>query len=167
MDYEPDELVVVCNVRDGRPYVKSFVEHYRSLGAKHLFFLDNGSTDGTAEALKNYDNTTVLRSKLPWKEYEVLFKRHPVGRFGKKDRWCLYADIDELFDYPYSDVIGLGSLLRYLNGNSYTAVVTQILDMFPEEPLSGSRAGTVPDEPLKQRHRFYDISNLRRESIEE
>ena len=29
--YEPDELVVVCLVRDGRPYVKSFVEHYRSL----------------------------------------------------------------------------------------------------------------------------------------
>src|SRR5215216_390626 len=164
VDYERDELVVVCLVRDGRPYVKSFVEHYRSLGAKHLFFLDNGSTDGTVEALKNYDNTTVLRSALPFKEYDVLFKQYLIGRFGKKDRWCLCVDMDELFDYPYSDLIGLGSLLRYLSGNSYTAVVAQMLDMFPEEPLSG-REGTLEDEPLKERHRFYDISNLKRVSI--
>ena len=164
VDYEPDELVVVCLVRDGRPYVKSFVEHYRSLGAKHLFFLDNNSTDGTVEALQNYENTTVLRSKLPFKEYDVPFKQYLIGRFGRKDRWCLCADMDELFDYPYSDVIGLGSLLGYLSGNSYTAVVAQMLDMFPEKPLSG-REGNLQDEPLKQRHRFYDISNLKRVSI--
>src|SRR5215216_1027265 len=164
VDYEPDELVVVCLVRDGRPYVKSFVDHYRSLGVKHLFFLDNNSTDGTVEALKNYENTTVLRSKLPFKEYDVPFKQYLIGRFGRKDRWCLCADMDELFDYPYSDVIGLGSLLGYLSGNSYTAVVAQMLDMFPEEPLSG-REGNLEDEPLKERHRFYDISNLKRVSI--
>src|SRR5215216_7711170 len=127
MDYEPDELVVVCLVRDGRPYVKSYVEHYRSLGVKHLFFLDNNSTDGTVEALKNYDNVTVLQSMLPFTEYDVLLKQYLIGRFGKKDRWCLYADIDELFDYPYSDVVGLDSFLGYLTEKSYTAVAAQIL----------------------------------------
>src|SRR5918995_2162761 len=166
VDYEADELVVVCLVRDGRPYVKSFVEHYRSLGAKHLFFLDNGSTDGTVEALENYDNTTVLRSKLPYKGYRLAFKRFLMGRFGKKDRWCLYADIDELFDYPYSDVVGLNSFLGYLTKNSYTAVAAQMLDMFPEEPLSG-REGLLEDEPLKELLRFYDISNFTRTSIKE
>src|SRR5215213_7103093 len=164
--YEPDELVVVCLVRDGRPYVKSFVEHYRSLGAKHLFFLDNGSADGTVEALKNYDNTTVLRSKLPFKEYKHLMRQYLIGRFGKKDRWCLYADIDELFYYPYSDVMGLGCLLRYLNGNSYTAVAAQILDMLSEEPLSG-REGNPEEEPLKELNRFYDISNISRMRFKE
>src|SRR3712207_1262012 len=81
--YGEDELVVVCLVRDGRPYVRSFVEHYLSLGAKHVFFLDNGSTDGTVEALKNYDdNVTVLLSNLPYKNprgglggTETLFKQ--------------------------------------------------------------------------------------------
>jgi hypothetical protein len=37
--------------------------------------------------------------------------------------------------------------------------------MFPEEPLSG-RAGNL-NEPLKQFHRFYDISNITRRSITE
>jgi hypothetical protein len=169
--YGEDELVVVCIVRDGRPYVKAFVEHYFSLGVKHIAFLDNNSTDGTVEALQNYDNVTVLRTKLPYKASggptgnrwtrEVLFKQYLISRFGKKNRWCLCADIDELFDYPYSDVIGLDSLLRYLNGKSYTAVAAQMLDMFPEKPLSG-RAGGEPDVPLKELHRFYDISNVKR-----
>src|SRR5215217_5725563 len=164
--YGEDELVVVCLVRDGRPYVKSFVEHYRSLGAKHLFFLDNNSTDGTVEALQNYDNTTVLRSKLPYKRYRLAFKRFLIGRFGKRERWCLYADIDELFEYPYSDVVGLDSFLGYLTEKSYTAVAAQMLDMFPEEPLSG-REGNLQDEPLKERYRFYDISYISRRSNKE
>src|SRR5215216_4612946 len=128
--YGEDELVVVCLVRNGRPFVKSFVEHYLALGAKHIFFLDN--------------NSTVLRTELPFKNpkgglrgTETHFKQYLIDRFGKKDRWCLYADIDELFDYPYSDVVGLDSFLGYLTEKSYTAVAAQMLDMFPEEPLSG------------------------------
>jgi hypothetical protein len=172
--YEADELVVVCLVRDGRPYVNSYVEHYASMGVKHIFFLDNNSTDGTVETLKDYDNVTVLRTELPYKNpkggrggTESLFKQYLVDRFGKEGRWCLCADIDELFDYPYSDVVGLGSLLGYLSSNSYTAVAAQMLDMFPEEPLSGSRQGSLPNEPLKERHRFYDVSNVRTENIKE
>ena len=46
--YGMDEVIVLAVLRDGRAYVKSFVEHYRSLGAKHLVFLDNGSTCGAA-----------------------------------------------------------------------------------------------------------------------
>ena len=36
-----------------------------------MVFLDNGSTDGTVEALKGYENVTVLRSMLP--------KNRPLG----------------------------------------------------------------------------------------
>src|SRR5215208_4747667 len=164
--YEEDELVLVCLLRDGRPYLKSFVEHHTSMGVKHMFFLDNGSTDGTVEALRGYDNTTVLHTTLPFKRYELSMRQYLVERFCQKGRWCLYADIDELFDYPYSDVVSLGSLLRYLNERSYTAVVAQMLDMFPEEPLS-ERAGNLLEEPLKERHRFYDISNIQTKGIKE
>ncbi len=156
--YTTDELVVLCLVRNGRPYVRSFVEHYSSMGAKHMVFLDNGSTDGTVEALKSYDNVTVLRSGLPFKRYQMLMKRYLIERFGR-GRWTLSVDMDELFDYPYSDVVSLGSLLRYLNEGSYTGVVVQMLDMFPERPISD--AASDEDEPLKELHRFYDISNVR------
>ena len=166
ISYAEDELIVLCLVRDGRPYVRSFVEHYTSMGAKHLVFLDNGSTDGTASAACQHNNVTVLRTELPFKHNEHLMRQYLVARFGK-DRWSLTADMDELFDYPYSDVVGLGSLLRYLNGKSYTAVVAQVLDMFPEKPLSGASPASEPDTSLKELHRFYDVSGLRRKPIKE
>ncbi len=160
--YGIDELVVLCVVRDGRPHVRSFVEHYSSMGVKHLVFLDNGSTDGTVAALKEYDNVTVLRTGLPHKGYHVPMKRYLIERFGR-GRWSLIVDMDELFDYPYSDVVGLDSLLGYLNSKSYTAVVAHMLDMFPEKPLSG-KSGNV-DEPLKELHRFYDLSDLKKTAV--
>ena len=157
VEYERDELVVLCLLRDGRHYLKSFVEHYSSLGAKHIVFLDNGSTDGTVEALKNYDNVTVLRTGLPFKKYQLSMRRYLIERFGK-DRWSLLVDIDELFDYPYSEVVSLKALLGYLDENRYTAVVANMLDMFPEDPISEN--SWDGDELLKETHRFYDLSNV-------
>jgi hypothetical protein len=149
-------------VRNGRHYLKSFLEHYFSLGAKHIVFLDNGSSDGTVEALQGYDNVTVIRSTLRYGKYLITMKRYLIERFGR-NRWTLLVDIDELFDYPYSDVVDLCSLLGYLNEHSYTAVVSYMLEMFPEEPLSED--SSIPeDEPLKELHRFYDISNVRAQS---
>jgi hypothetical protein len=157
--YEIDELAVLCLVRNGRPFVKTFVDHYLALGARHLFFLDNGSTDGTVELLLDYENVTVLRTGLPFKEYQISMKQYLFERFGQ-GRWALFADIDELFDYPFSETVDLGSFLRYLTERSYTAVAAQMLDMFPEKPLSDV-AVTGKDEPLKEVNEYYDISNVR------
>ena len=149
--------MVLCLLRNAKTYVRSFVEHYSSMGVKHIVFLDNGSTDGTVEALKEYGNVTVLQSDVPFQRYQLLMRQYLVERFGRQ-RWSLLVDIDELFDYPFSDVVGLKALLRYLNENSYTAVVAHMLDMFPEEPLSEIAGDT--GTPLKELHRFYDLADI-------
>ncbi len=159
--YRKNELVVLCLVRDGEPWARSFIEHYFSLGAKHIVFLDNDSTDDTMSVASEYDDVTVLRTKLPFgvgvedTEGQNLMRRYLIQRFGR-NRWSLCVDIDELFDYPYSDVIGLDSLLRYLNSKSYTAVTAQMLDMFPEN-LSVNSTQEIVNE-WKEEYRFYDIS---------
>jgi hypothetical protein len=166
--YGKEELLVVCVVRNGLPWIESFVEHYFSMGVKHIVFLDNDSTDDTVSAASRYADVTVLRTKLPINFYEgvgqVLMQWYLISRFGK-DRWSLCVDIDELFDYPFSDVIDLSSFLGYLNSKSYTAVTAQMLDMFPERPVL--ERADEQDEPLKEVHRFYDISNLIRWNKEE
>jgi len=165
-----DELVVLCLVRDGEPWVHTFMEHYFSLGARHLVFLDNGSTDGTVAAACGHDNVTVLRTELSFgasvegTEGQNLMRRYLIERFGKH-RWSLCVDIDELFDFPYSDVIGLDSFLRYLNSKSYTAVMAQMLDMFPEKLAVNSTRETT--EAFKDEYRFYDISKIKRSTIGE
>ena len=160
VDYGVDEFVVLVQLYNGEPYVKPLLEHYFSMGAKHVFFLDNGSTDGCVEILKGYDNVTVFRTGRPYKTYNVAIKRHLIERFGR-GRWTLSVDQDELFDYPYSDVVSFKALLRYLSENSYTAVVAYMLDMFPERLFEeDSLTQELSLEELKRANRFYDISEV-------
>jgi hypothetical protein len=91
-------------------------------------------------------------------------RRYLIERFGKH-RWSLCVDIDELFDFPYSDVIGLDSFLHYLKSKSYTAVAAQMLDMFPERLSVNSALGRA--EEFKEEYRFYDISKIERLKIKE
>jgi len=155
--YGRNELIVLCVVRNGALHVKSFFEHHLALGVAHIVLLDNGSTDATIDLARKYDRVTILRTTCPYRTYETIFKRYLVKRFSR-DRWSLFVDIDERFDYPYSDIIGLGELLAYLNEHSYTAVVSQMLDMFGDGPLSGLRS--TSEDALEDTCPFYDISAL-------
>ena len=101
-------------MQDGEPWVRSLVEHYCSLGARDLVFLDNNSTDETVSAACEYDNVTVLRTTLPFgasiegAEGQNLMRRYLIECFGR-NRWSLSVNMDELLDHPYSDVISLES----------------------------------------------------------
>jgi Glycosyl transferase family 2 len=155
--YSPEELIVLCVVRNGELYVRSFVDHYRSLGAKHIVFLDNGSTDATVELLRSYD-VTVLQSHSRYRQQAMNL--YLLRRYAR-NRWGLLADIDEFFDYPYSDRLSLGSFLRYLNAYEYTAVLTQVLDMFPAEPLDTIDIGR--DDDIAAKYPYFDISAIRKQ----
>ena len=153
--YGRHELIVLCVVRDGALHVKSFLEHHLALGVAHIVLLDNGSTDATIDLARRYDRVTILHTTCPYRKYETILKRYLVDRFSR-DRWSLFVDIDERFDYPYSDVIDLGGLLAYLNEHSYTAVVAQMLDMFGDGPLD--RPDGTPEDTLEDKYPYYDIS---------
>ena len=163
IDYGRDELLVITVVRNGQLYVRSFMEHYRALGAVHCVFLDNGSADDTVDALCSFPNTTVLQTDAPYRKFENTLKRYLAERFSG-GRWNLCADIDELFDYPFSDRLSLQHFLRYLNAHGFTAVVTQMLDMFSEESLADVRS--TPDDRLWEKFTHYDVSAMDRPPYE-
>ncbi|XHX79219.1 MAG: glycosyltransferase family 2 protein [Stenomitos frigidus ULC029] len=158
IDYDRNELVVTCSVRNGEIYINSFIQHYLKLGVKHIVFLDNGSTDQTIEIAKRYSNVTVLQTLCPYRKYETVMKKYLVNRFSK-NRWNLFVDIDELFDYPFSNQLRLNCLLDYLNRNSYTAVVSQMLDMFSDKSLS--ELDDKSSDDMKSTYCYYDISQIR------
>lgn len=160
ISYEEDEMIVICVVKNGELYVKSFVDHYISMGASHLVFLDNGSTDKTLELLSAYDSgVTVLQTDAPYHTYENAMKWYLANRFSK-GRWHLCADIDELFMYPYSSKIGLKEFLGYLNANQFTAVTAHLLDLFSEVPMAELESQAC--DSLKEKYTYYDISAITR-----
>lgn len=155
--YDADELIVISVIRNGELYVTSFMNHYLALGVKHFVFLDNGSTDRTIEMLCRYDSVTILRTEAPYAKYENTMKRYLAETFSR-GRWNLCADIDELFDYPFSARLSLRDFLGYLNENRYTAVLAQMLDMFSDVPLA--EVTSTADDKLKEKYTYYDISAI-------
>jgi hypothetical protein len=145
-------------VRNGEEYVEPFIRHYLSLGAKHIVFMDNGSSDRTVALTRGRPNVTVFECPAPAVgRNEVLLRRYLLNGFCR-DRWCLCVDIDEFFDFPFSRALGLSGLIEYLEANSYTAVVSQMLDMFSDEPLKGrTPAGS---RAFRTSFPFYDISGV-------
>ena len=157
--YRKDELLVVCLVRNGERFIDSFVQHYFGLGVRHIVFLDNDSTDSTVSLASAYPQVSVYTTDLPFRGNNRLMRRFLLNRFGRRDHWVLCVDVDELFDYPYSDRISLTSLLAYLNSKSYTAMVSYLLDMVSDKPIRDSGSGR---ESLKTSHPFYDISAVKK-----
>lgn len=157
-----DEFIVVCLVKDAQEYVKPFVEHYNVLGAKHIVFLDNNSSDYTVRMACKYKNVTVFSTSLPYKIYAHNFKPYLKRRFSRNS-WCLCVDIDEFFDYPFSDKINMKSLLNYLNERSYNAVLANMLEMFSDKPLNKLEKGK--DINFKDKYRFYDLSEVTKRTI--
>ncbi len=157
----PNDLILNCVLRNGEFYINTFIKHYRNLGVKHFIFLDNCSTDRSLELLCKHENITVLQTSAPYKLYQNTMKRYLAEEFCKK-RWDLYVDIDEFFDYPYSNILSLDDFLLYLNENRYTAVVTQLLDLFSEKPLLHSLEGEFSEVNFQ----YYDLSGIWKHNYE-
>lgn len=153
----PNEGIVTCVVKNGDFYLEAFVDHYTRKGFNHIFFLDNGSTDRTIELAQKYENVSICQSRLPIQAFQRVFKKYLAETSGEGG-WVLDVDIDEFFDYPFSNVLGLAALLDYLNDHDYTAVMTQMLDMFSNQPLS--YLAQRKSEDLRSIYRYYDISNI-------
>lgn len=156
INYHREEFVVVCLVKNGVEYIRTFMEHYHRLGARHFFFIDNGSTDDTVALLKQYPNLTIYQTGLPHKKYECEIRRTVIEKHCQNN-WCLCADIDELFDYPYSHQVSMDYFLRYLNTHHYTAVLSYLLDMFAIEHEFIAKK-VEPD--MVAQYCYYDLSYI-------
>ncbi len=157
VDYAPDEVLAICVVRNGSLHIRSFIEHHQQLGVRHIVFLDNGSTDETVAIAQEYPNVTILSSDCPYRKYENVMKRYLALRFSRA-RWNLCVDVDELFDYPCSDVLSLSDFLTFLNANRYNAVLAHMLDMFAGRPLTD--CAEAPSASLREAYPYYDIANI-------
>jgi hypothetical protein len=157
IDYANDELVVVSLVKNAEIYIQSFVEHYIRLGVKHIVILDNGSSDYTIDIAATWLQVSGLSCDLPFRNYNLLMRQQLIQRFEKKNRWVLCVDIDEFFDYPYSDQISLNALLRYLTNEKYTTMVAYMLDMFSDQAISDIN---YSNGNIREKFPYYDISSI-------
>lgn len=159
LDVAPGDVVLIALVRDSSYYLDAFFRHYRAMGVRHFVFIDNGSRDDTISRIKAQKGTVIDRCTLPLAEYQDLIRQHPVQTYGK-NRWCLYVDVDEIFDFEGRTQIGIRGLTAYLEQHSYTALVAQTLEMFPKTSLAA--AAGFPFKQALQSFLYYDISAVKK-----
>jgi glycosyltransferase involved in cell wall biosynthesis len=155
----PNEAIVLCVVKNGQSLIRAFIEHYLKSGFKHIFFLDNGSTDETINIIKTYPQTTLIASDKPFRSHYVIFKNYLIKQFGQH-RWCVIADIDEFLYFPMEK--RLTDIVDYLNEYQYDAVAIQMLDVFSGEDIKAEKAKIAWSlEELETAFRYCDLNNIR------
>ena len=152
------DVTVIALVRDAGFYLTEFLLHYRALGAKHFIFCDNGSQDGAVNRLKGEPDTTVLQWLLPFRDTENHMRRHAAETYCK-GRWILYADADELFDYRSSTDLKLSGLTKYLDDHNFTAMVAQMVEMFPKGPIAEHT--NSPYAQVLSDYTYFDLTDAR------
>lgn len=159
LDAPKAEVLAIVLVRDGSYYMDVFFEHYRRLGVQHFAFIDNGSSDDTLARLSAEPGVIIDQCALPLAGYEDLIRQYPANTYGQ-DRWCLYVDMDELFDFEGSDVLDLSGLTTYLDAQGATAMMAQMLEMFPKAPLR--ETATLSYSKSVDAFRYFDISHVQK-----
>ena len=159
LDLGPDDVLAIVLVKDGGYYLDAFLAYYRSIGIRHFAFIDNGSTDDTLDRLAREPDVIVDQSTLPLAGYEDLLRAHPANTYGQ-DRWCLYVDMDEVFDFEGRKTHGIHALTSYMRAQGHTALVAQMLEMFPKVPLAA--VAQLPFEQALDQFLYFDISTLDR-----
>lgn len=152
-----DSPVVLCLLRNGEYFIDDFMAHYLALGFTNFVFIDNKSDDQTVSKLKEY-KVNILSCDLPYKNFKYFYKQYLVKKFAE-NRWSLYVDIDELWEYPYQNQIPLTKFLAYLDKHNYNAVMSVMVDMFADLPLKNLQ--TLQEKPLKQAYPFFDNSHMK------
>ena len=143
------DILLFTSVRNEMERLPFFFEHYRNLGVGHFFMVDNGSSDGTLEYLKEQLDVTIWltehsyrlsRFGMDWLAWIMI--KHGHGH------WCLTLDADEILIYPNWTTRPLPALTDWLDRTGRISFGAMMLDMYPKGRL-GQILITGEESPFK------------------
>lgn len=145
-------ILAFVTVRDEAVRLPHFLDHYRALGVGHFLFVDNGSTDGTAELLGGQPDVSLWQTGASYRasRFGVDWLTWLLIRYGH-GHWCLTLDADEILIYPHHTTRPLRALTDWLDAKGQQSFPAMMLDMYPSGALDAEpyEAGGNPFDILK------------------
>lgn len=143
----PDDLPLVCVVRNAAPYMRSFLRYYRKMGVTRFIVVDDQSDDGTTEILSSAPDVDLFSSNVRYAQADrgrawrdALFNLYGRGR------WYLSVDADEFFVFPRMEQRDIHSFIEELEQNGIRRCLAPMIDMYPGGLL---RDGVFVDDGTK------------------
>lgn len=141
-------LLAMC-LRNEVDRLPAFADYYRRLGVDHFLIVDNGSTDGLMEWVRQQPDVSVWRTEASYQKAAFgmrwindLLRRHGRGR------WCVVCDPDEFLVYPRIETRDLRALTSFLEDDKRKVMHAVLVDAYSDRRLSQTvlRAGEDPFE---------------------
>lgn len=148
-----DDVLLFAVFFNGIEFLDWFLDHYRRLGVNQFFIVDNGSTDGTFEALRNQPDVSLFTQRGSFRTAGcgIFWINHLIRRFGI-GHWCFQVDMDEAFVFPNMEQgRSLRDFLSFLSSRGWASVPAMMLDIYPEALRDAPGANGFAES------RFFDV----------
>jgi glycosyltransferase involved in cell wall biosynthesis len=158
---DSDEIRLFAKVRNEAERLPFFFSYYRTLGVDRFFIIDNGSTDGTLEYLRQLSDchTFFTTDKMSNARAGIDWIQPLLNQFGQ-NRWCIVVDADELLVYPDSEIVPLPAFCRALDRVNADAFPCYMLDMYPDGNIDEIKYS--PGQSFIEACPFFDATGYHR-----
>ncbi len=127
---------VVCLVcRNERSRLPFFLKYYRSIGVQEFIIIDNESTDGSQDFLKEEAGVTLFALRFGAFPHKMRYVNYVLDTLAKGS-WVLHVDVDEIIVHPLLDKIKIDQFCDLLGQQAITSVWTPMIDMYPDQSAS-------------------------------
>lgn len=127
--------ILICLERNDLTRIKELVKHYRTIGVKHMVMLDNGSTDGSLEWLKEQDDVDLYSVH---QGYTTILREAWINRILSKygyDRWYIVVDSDEFLTYKGMERRDISEIIEYCKERGFNTIRGILLDMYAKDEI--------------------------------
>jgi hypothetical protein len=127
-----EPVVLVGVLRNEMLLLPHFLDHYRGLGVRAFFLVDNVSDDGTREYLLKQPDVALFSADTDYRDshFGVAWQQAILGNFCMS-KWVLVADADEFLVYPECEHTSIQEYVGKLEADGIDAVRVNMIDMYP------------------------------------
>ncbi len=146
----PSGVPLLSVVRNESGMLPHFLSHYRSLGIREFWFLDDNSVDGTPDLIAGQPDCGLLKADKKFGDIVAgerfgILARTLIAQYLLADRWVVSVDADEFLLLP-SAFHNIDALVASLSANQLSAARAVMIDFFPTtlDSIVGASADTDP-----------------------
>jgi hypothetical protein len=147
--------VVLAVIRNEALRLPYFLAYYRARGFDRFIFVDNGSTDGARDLVRDAPDCFLFETDESYAAsgYGLSWTNLLLDAFCG-DHWVLVADADEILVWPGSETKSVAELTRGFDRVQAEALFTVLLDMYSDRPFG--EIGYRPGDDLPAAAPFFD-----------